>query len=92
MTTPATPRSWSPVLHAIATHLHTDPAAADMVEELKALATALHHPSGYVVKVFGAAIRYDLCAATQADAALAARRANMEPGQFTVEPFLILHP
>lgn len=59
--------------------------------ELEALATALSSPNGFIVKVEGGALRYDLCAASMQAAHAAASKHGLEDGNYTVEPFLILH-
>ncbi|MGZ1522262.1 hypothetical protein [Xanthomonas citri] len=60
-------------------------------EDLERLAAAIRAPNGYIVKVGGAAYRYDLCASTAAYAREAALATGLEPEDFTVEPFLVIH-
>ncbi|MEC3886274.1 hypothetical protein [Xanthomonas campestris] len=61
-------------------------------DDLERLAAAIRAPNGYIVKVGGAAYRYDLCASTAAYAREAALATGLEPEDFTVEPFLVIHP
>ncbi|MEB1409564.1 MULTISPECIES: hypothetical protein [Xanthomonas] len=61
-------------------------------EDLERLAAAIRAPNGYIVKVGGAAYRYDLCASTAAYAREAALAKGLEAENFTVEPFLVIHP
>lgn len=57
---------------------------------LEALAAALAAPNGFIVKVGGAAFRYDLCAGNESKAHAAAARAGLLRDEYTVEPFLAL--
>ncbi|CAD0363065.1 hypothetical protein P2A78_20765 [Xanthomonas perforans] len=86
------PSPWTDALLASAKRLRLGVEGQHNAEALEGLAAAIRAPNGYIVKVGGAAYRYDLCASTAAYAREAALAKGLAPEHFTVEPFLVIHP
>lgn len=86
------PSPWTETLLASAKRLRLGVEGPRNADALESLAAAIRAPNGYIVKVGDAAYRYDLCASTAAYAREAALAKGLEPENFTVEPFLVIHP
>jgi hypothetical protein len=91
MTDSITPQSIQQLLRASAKRLRLGIEGQKNADGLDALAVALDNPSGYIAKVGGASLRYDLCASSIDQVHAAALRSGLAPDNYTVQPFLVLH-
>lgn len=78
------------ILKTAASQLRLANADAQLPDALVEIANALKAPNGYIVKVGDAALRHDLCGATATSVRAAAIKAGLTPGNFTIEPFVVL--